>query len=145
MNDREAIDLLTADLYAAISFEADGEPDLEKLKRLFLPQGLLINNNSEEYPVIWDPEEFIATYRQQIESGAVLSFLEKEIAGRTDLFGTVAHRLSTYEARFRTADGDFPVRGINSIQYLKTDNSWRVVSILWNDEAEGRPIPEAYL
>lgn len=145
MDNLEALDQLTRDLYAAISFEEGGEPELEKLKRLFLPQGLLINNNSEEYPVIWDPEEFIATFRQQIDSGAVISFREREIAGRTELFGTVAHRLSTYEARFRTADGDFPVRGINSIQYLKTDNSWRVVSILWNDEAEGRPIPEAYL
>jgi hypothetical protein len=144
LDNLEALDQLTRDLYAAISFKPGEEPDLEGLKRLFWPPGLLINNN-EANPVVWEVEGFIATYRQQIESGAVLSFLEKEIAGRTDLFGTVAHRLSTYEARFRTADGDFPVRGINSIQYLKTDNSWRVVSILWNDEAEGRPIPEAYL
>jgi hypothetical protein len=144
MNDLEALDILTAELYAAISFEEGGEPDLEKLKSLLLPQGVLINNN-EEHPVIWDPEEFIATYRQQIDSGAVVAFLEKEITGRTELFGTIAHRLSTYEARFRTADGHLPVRGINSVQYLKTSNAWKVVSILWNDEAEGRPIPQEYL
>jgi len=84
-------------------------------------------------------EGFIADYRQQIDSGAVISFREREITGRTELFGTVAHRFSTYETCFRTADGDFPVRGINSIQYLKTDNSWRVVSILWNDATEERP------
>jgi hypothetical protein len=144
LNNLEALDILTAELYAAISFEAGGKPDLEKLKGLFLPQGLLINNN-EEHPVIWDPEEFSATYRQQIDSGAVLAFFEKEIAGRTELFGTIAHRFSTYEALFRTADGDFPVRGINSIQYLKTDNAWQVASILWNDEAEERPIPREYL
>lgn len=143
ISDQEALDLLTAQLYAAISFEKGGEPDLEKLKSLFLPQGLLINNN-EEHPVIWNPEEFIATYRQQIDGGAVVAFLEKEITGRTGLFGTIAHRRSTYEARFRTADGTFPVKGINSIQYLKTSNAWKVVSILWNDEAEGRPVPEEY-
>jgi hypothetical protein len=95
--------------------------------------------------VIWDPLEFIAAYRQQIDSGEVASFVEKEIAGRTALFGTIAHRLSTYEALFRTVGGDISIRGINSIQYLKTENAWRVVSILWNDEAEGRPLTEEFL
>jgi hypothetical protein len=144
MNDREAIDLLTADLYTAISFRPGEEPNLEKLKGLFLLPGILINNNGET-PVVWDVAAFSETYRQQLAAGAVHSFMEEEITDRTELFGTVAHRFSTYQARLRGRQSDAVIQGINSIQFLKTGGSWRVVSILWNDEGERRPIPQVYL
>jgi hypothetical protein len=144
MNDREAIDLLTADLYASISFRPGETPDLERLASLFLLPGLLINNNGEE-PVVWDVAAFSETYREQIAAGAVHSFMEEEITDRTELFGNVAHRFSTYQARIRGGKTDAVLQGINSLQFLKTGGSWRVASILWNDEAEGRPIPEEYL
>jgi hypothetical protein len=144
MNDREALDLLTADLYAAISFRPGQEPNLEKLKSIFLLPGRLINNNAPA-PVVWDVRDFSETYREQIASGAVQSFMEEEITDRTELFGNVAHRFSTYQARFRGEPAEAVVRGINSIQFLKTENVWRVASILWNDETEGRPLPPEYL
>jgi hypothetical protein len=144
MNDREALDLLTADLYAAISFRPGEAPDLGKLESLFLLPGVLINNNGET-PVVRDVAGFSETYRQQIAAGAVKSFMEEEITERTDLFGAIAQRFSTYQARFRGEPGEAVIQGINSIQFIKTGGSWRVASILWNDEAEGRPIPEEYL
>lgn len=144
MVDLQEIDQLTKELYAAISFKPGGQPGLDRLPGLFQSPGTLINNNGDQ-PVVWDPEDFIETYRQQIESGAVVSFVEEEISSRTELFGAVAQRFSTYQARFRTAKGDFAVRGINSIQFLRTDNAWRVVSILWFDENEDHRIPIRYL
>ena len=143
MNDREDLDLLTADLYAAISFRPGGAPALEELKSLFLLPGILINNNGDA-PVVWDVAGFMETYRQQIAAGAVRSFMEEEITDRTELFGAIAHRFSTYQARFRGEPAEAVIQGINSIQFIKTGGAWRVVSIVWNDEAEGRPIPEEY-
>ena len=93
-NDSESIDRLTTDLYTAISFAPGEKPDLNRLRGLFLPPGILINNN-EDHPVIWDLEEFSETYQRQIDSGAVVSFIEKEIVDRTERFGTIAHRFST--------------------------------------------------
>jgi hypothetical protein len=144
MDDREAIDLLTTDLYAAISFRPGGKPDLDRLKGLFRLPGILVNNNGEE-PVVWDVEGFVHTYGQQIDGGSVHSFMEEEITDRTELFGAVAHRFSTYQARFRGEDSAAVIQGINSIQFIKTGGAWRVVSIIWNDQKEGLPIPEQYL
>ena len=100
MKDLEAIDLLTRNLYAAISFEEGGKPDLDRLKDLFLSPGNLINNN-EAHPMIWNLEAFIETYRQQLSGGALHSFIEEEISDQTEIFGSVAHRFSTYQTRFR--------------------------------------------
>jgi hypothetical protein len=144
MNDSESIDLLTADLYAAISFRPGEEPNLEKLKSLFLLPGVLINNNGE-VPVVWDVAAFSETYRQQIAAGAVHSFMEEEIIDRTELFGAIAHRFSTYQARFRGEPAEAVIQGINSIQFIKTGGAWRVVSIIWNDQQEDRPLPAEYL
>ena len=143
MVDLQEIDQLTKELYAAISFEPGGQPGLDRLPGLFQPPGTLINNNGKE-PVIWDVAGFMETYRQQIAAGAVHSFMEEEITDRTELFGAIAHRFSTYQARFRGEPAEAVIQGINSIQFIKTGGVWRVVSIIWNDEAEGRPIPEEY-
>jgi hypothetical protein len=144
VKDLEAIALLTRDLYAAISFEEGEKPNLDRLKNLFLSPGNLINNN-EEHPMIWDLEAFIETYRQQISGGAVHSFIEEELSEQTELFGSVAHRFSTYQARFRAGPSEAVIQGINSIQFIKTGGAWRVVSIIWNDQKEDFPIPEKYL
>ena len=144
MDEIESLDLLTRNLYAAISFGAGGKPDLQRLKSLFLLPGILINNNLEA-PVVWDLEAFIETYRQQISGGAVHSFMEEEITSRTELFGAIAHRFSTYQARVQEGDSEAVIQGINSIQFIKTGGAWRVVSIIWNDQKEDLPIPEKYL
>jgi hypothetical protein len=143
MNDLEAIAQRTKALYAAISFAPGKHPDLDGLKRLFLLPGNLINNN-EENPEAWDVEAFLESYRQQISSGAVASFVEEEISGRTEIFGNIAHRFSTYQARFPAANSEAVILGINSIQFIKTGGVWQVVSIIWNDRKEDRPLPEKY-
>ncbi len=61
-----------------------------------------------------------------------------------ETFGNIAHVFSTYESR--RAPGEKPfARGINSFQLAKTGNAWKVVTILWDAEREGSPIPEKYL
>jgi hypothetical protein len=143
MNDLETIDLRTKELYAAITFVPGKHPDLNRLKSLFLLPGILINNN-EENPVVWDLETFVEIYREQLSSGAVASFTEEEISRRTEIFGNIAHRFSTYRARIQAGDSESVILGINSIQFIKTQGAWQVVSIIWNDQKEDRPIPEKY-
>lgn len=144
MKDLETIDLLTRNLYSAISFTLGKHPDLNRLKGLFLPPGKLINNN-EENPLVWDVEAFAEIYRHQIAAGEVASFAEEEITGRTEIFSNIAHRFSTYQARIQAGDSEAVILGINSIQFIKTGGAWRVVSIVWNDQKEDLPIPKKYL
>jgi hypothetical protein len=138
------IDELTELLYSCISFRQGERPDLERLKGLFIKVGILINNNDDD-PLIFTIDNFVKAIDYQISAGSLKSFSEREVAGKTEVFGKVAHRFSTYEARFDPDDAEPLSLGINSIQLIKVENSWLVSSIAWNDETEDRKIPEKYI
>ena len=72
-------------------------------------------------------------------------FFEREIARRTERFGSVLHVFSTYESRRAASDAAPFARGINSIQLVNDGTRWWVVTILWDSERKDNPIPAAYL
>jgi hypothetical protein len=72
-------------------------------------------------------------------------FWEREITRRVERYGNVAHVFSTYESRVKTADAPPFSRGINSIQLVTNGQRWWVVTILWDFERPGNPIPAEYL
>jgi hypothetical protein len=72
-------------------------------------------------------------------------FWEREIARRAERYGNVAHVFSTYESRVKSADSPPFSRGINSIQLVTNGERWWVVTILWDFERAGNPIPREYL
>ncbi len=141
--EQKDIDELTETLYSCISFRQGERPDLERLKGLFIKEGMLINNNDD--PLIFTIYQFAEAIDYQLSAGSLKSFSEREIAERTEIFGKIAHRFSTYEARFDPDDAEPLSIGINSIQLIKVEDSWLVSSIVWNDESEDRRIPERYL
>ena len=137
------IDQLIEQLYETISFRKEEMPQLEKLKDLFIPEGRLINN-SKEVPEIYTVETFILSFRKQMEDGKVPSFEEKEISAHTDIFGTIAQRFSTYEARMDPkAEEPFAI-GINSIQMIQVDGQWRISCMVWKQETEELKVPKDY-
>ena len=135
---------LTTNLYQTISFNRDTQPDFEKLKCHFIEGGRLINNN-EDQPQEFTISQFIDVFQQQIENGKLDEFEEKEISSTTEVFGNIAHRFSVYEVRLDVESEKPAFVGINSIQFIKVKGKWLVTSMVWNDQKEGRKIPEKYL
>lgn len=72
-------------------------------------------------------------------------FFERQIAARTDEFGTIVHVFSTYESRRGAGDPKPLARGINSIQLMKQTGRWWVVTVMWDQERPDNPIPTKYL
>jgi hypothetical protein len=138
------IDKITAELYSSICFAEGDKPNFDKLRALFISEGNLINNNAED-PVIMNVDQFIEVFNHLLSSGEVKSFYEGELSSRTDVFGKIAHRFSTYEAKFDLSMSEPFCIGINSIQFIKINDSWFVSSMVWNDQTEDRIIPEKYL
>ena len=71
-------------------------------------------------------------------------FYELEIMRQISRFGNIVQAFSTYEAR-KSADGAPFARGINSIQLLKKDGRWWIVTVMWDNESKANPIPEEFL
>jgi hypothetical protein len=88
------------------------------------------------------PDEYVRLSGAYIEKNG---FFEREIARRSDQFANIAHLFSTYESRNRADDKKPFARGINSIQLFNDGTRWWVVTIYWQDEANGTPLPDKYL
>lgn len=71
-------------------------------------------------------------------------FYERESHRNVQRYDAIAHVLSTYESRRAAADPTPFQRGINSIQLLFDGHRWWVVTIYWQAEHAGLPIPQVY-
>ena len=71
-------------------------------------------------------------------------FFEHQVKVTTESWGHMAHLWSTYETR-TAPDAKPEARGINSIQAVFDGQRWRVISIVWQAETAGEPVPSRYL
>jgi hypothetical protein len=138
-----AIAKAVKDAYAVISFKRGAKPSYDSIKYCFIPQAQLINFRTDTEQVT-SIDQFVDFYRQFIEGNHIVMFEEEEIAGRTEQFGKIAHRISTYKTYFNSMDS-LPERGVNSFQLIKTPVGWKVSSIIWDVERPSLPIPGYYL
>ena len=140
------MDAIIAALYEVISGPAGQQRDWDRMRNLFVPGARLI-------PAVYRPDS-VPTLRQlSVEdyitrAGPMLEkngFFETEIARQVDQYGGVVQAFSTYESRHKAEDPAPFVRGINSIQLFNDGQRWWVVTVLWEAERPGNPIPEKYL
>jgi hypothetical protein len=137
------LEALIGAFFDAVSFEAGETPAYERLRGLVIPNGLLIKNSADA-PEVSTVDEFIAPRQALVDAGELTSFAEFEIHAITEVFGQVAHRLSTYGKRGVTNGTPFAGRGVISTQFVLTPDGWRISSMAWDDERPGLTIPQRY-
>ncbi|HYK75996.1 MAG TPA: hypothetical protein VEV16_03405 [Daejeonella sp.] len=140
----QEIDHLTERFYQCVSFNAEHYPDFDLLEELFYGSGKLINNNFEQ-PSDFDVQSFVHALMIQIEAGNATHFAQQEISDRTEVFGTMAQRISVYEYNTVAHPGKNWKKGVNFIQYVYSDGKWLIASMIWKDEGPDLPIPKEYL
>jgi hypothetical protein len=141
--DLKQIDTLTAELYNAICFKVGVHPPVERLNELFIPTANMIRNDGAS-PETMTVNSFIKSFKERIEDGTIKSFYEGELNHITEIFGTIAHRFSTYETKFDLTNPEPFSIGINSIQYIKIGNNWKISGIVWNNQTDTNKIPDKY-
>jgi hypothetical protein len=134
---------LTAEFFAAVSFEPGGKPAYGAIHGLFVEAGLLIKNSGDT-PEISTVAQFIAPRQQTVDAGELTAFEEYEISAIDEVFGNVAHRLSTYGKCGTSNGASFAAEGVISTQFIATPDGWRMTSMAWDDERPGLTIPERY-
>jgi hypothetical protein len=143
MPDEDAIKKAVADAYQIISFRAGQTLNYDSIRTSFIPQAQLMDFRTDSLQVL-SLDQFIVFYKDFLKSAGIKSFYEKEVFGKTDQFGKIAQRISTYASYINTMDS-VGERGVNSFQLVKTPNGWRVSSIIWDVERPSQPIPDYYL
>jgi len=141
--DEAAIKQAVDNAYKALGFAEGQQPAYDSIQYAFIPQAQLINFITDTAQVL-SITDFIKAYKNYVETSKLKSFTEEEIYGRTDQFGNIAQRISSYKSFINRTD--MPAeRGVNSFQLIKTKEGWKVSSIIWDVEDKNLPIPNSYL
>ncbi len=148
--ERAVLDAVDA-LYAVISGDAGAARDWDAFRAKFLDDRASMTfrrgQRTEDGGVAWSfgsmtPNEYVERAGAMFEQQA---FYEKGVRNEVEIYGALAHVWSTYDA-YHTADGagDPFMQGINSIQLVRTDEGWKVLSLAWVDTRSAGEIPERY-
>ena len=147
-----SVDAIVSELYASVSHPAGTAPDFDRMRRIFHSSAKLVPPKAPDAadfrPMTVDQfseriEKLVADRKARGEP--LTGFFEREIARRTDCFGTVCHVFSTYESRRSPSDPKPFERGINSIQLVHDGKRWWIASVIWDAERPANPIPAPYL
>ena len=138
-HDLARIDAVIAEMYAMISGPA-GPRDWSRQANCFHPEARQIRTTIDAEG---RPQLTIMTLADYAAGAtpffAANAFYEVETGRRVELFGTIAHAWSAFEARNTLDPGAAPERrGINSIQLTKdADKGWRIIAMIWDNERAG--------
>ena len=138
------VDGLISELYSSITFDENSDPDYDTFQSLFIEDGRLISvHDTTSYHLT--PASYKQSMNSRRQNGKILAFEEKELHRETDRFGNIMHVFSTYQTHVVTPEGEDSQRGSNSLQLMKENGRWKVVSIIWYEEKPGTPLPDEYL
>lgn len=143
-SDTATIESLIAAVYDSVSGK---RPNWDRMRALFHPDARFIPPARDGNPAAAITFE---QYKERALKGmeslpADQGFYEREIAHKIETFGNVAHVWSSYESRRKPDDAAPFTRGINSIQFVRDQERWWVLTILWDAERADNPIPDKYL
>lgn len=138
------LDALVNAFFRAVSFEAGHTPAYDAVYDLFIVYANIIRNNGP-VPETMTVSEFITSRQAAFDAGSLTQFREAELKDITEIFGNVAHRLSSYEKDGVRDGAAFSGRGVIFTQFIRTETGWKISAMAWDDERDGLTIPERYL
>lgn len=133
-----SVDAIVKALYESVSFSPGSQPDFNRLRTLFHPDGRVVPPKREigDDVKVFDIETFIKNSRENIILTGLEAkgFFEQETKRATEAFGNIVHVFSTYESKHVQKDASPFQRGVNSIQLVNDKGRWWVVTVMWDIE-----------
>ena len=131
--DRIIINRIAKSFFAAFTNKGQTPPDLDLLNDICIPEVSLINQYKSKIEIV-NLASFIEKRRRILTDGTLMEFEEKEIFEKTKISNGIAARFSEYEKRGIIYRQSFRQKGRKFFQFVKTDKSWKISSILWEDD-----------
>lgn len=128
-------------LYRSLSFSTGYKPNFEQLSDLFYQGARLVRIDKNGHNESMVVEDFIVDYKNNVLTGQIRSFQERELWRRIDHYASIAQVFSIFSLRM---DNGPEQRGINSMQWIKRKETWRIFSLAWTEENPEMPISPAY-
>src|SRR5688572_17905749 len=115
-----------AAFYRGISFTAGGAPDWLSVSALFLPGAKLTLPHMPDVEGICSMtvREWSERFASDVEKYSVISFEEHELRSTVFSFADIAHVLSSFETKVATIAAEQVLRGLYSIQLVRSAGKW---------------------
>lgn len=133
---KAAIDRVVCIFFLSFNNQDGKLANLDGLTNIFVPNGVIVRTCGEP-PAVLNLADFIAPRDALLNGGELEDFSEEELWERTDIFGSVAHRLCLYRKSGVLSGKRFATKGMKSIQLVNTESGWKISSIAWDDERRG--------
>lgn len=131
--DQYLINEATKKFYAVFLTTQGQAPNWQSLSQLCLPTVLFTNKNDLGL-VATNLDEFVSPRKVKLADGTLADFEEYELHSETKIIQHIAQRHSRYEKRGILKGQEFQQRGEKFLQFVKTDDAWKINSVLWEDE-----------
>ncbi|MFD4247399.1 DUF4440 domain-containing protein [Streptomyces sp. NPDC058525] len=129
---KDEIDTVTAEFFGAFDNRGGKTADVERIRRLVVPGGVIVNTGPEF--TVYTVDEFIEPRLRLLADGRLLEFAEWETSERTEIAGYIASRFGTYR-KSGILDGEpFEGGGTKTIQFVRTPDGWRISAFAWYDQ-----------
>lgn len=138
------INSLINEFYQTLSFEKVEVNKFDRLFKFFTPEALMIGNvgTTPEFSTV---KQFVDGAKESWKKFQVTARNEYELCAKTEIFGKIAHRFSTYKIQIIAKGRERYTSGINTIQLIKQNNRWVITNIAWDGESQTKKIPAKYL
>jgi hypothetical protein len=147
--DYSSVNGIMTELYAAVTRKPGAPFEWHRLRAIMAPEGMIVPQRAQTQGQtrVLNAESFIAWidegWRPVIGTPRDQGFYERQTNLIVEEFGDIAHAFTTYEK------GPYEPRrvqatGINSVQLIKRDGRWYILSITWDEENASRRLPDRY-
>ncbi len=137
VDDVEAIGRLMAELFEAISWSPESPPDWQRFSQPCLDDLLMVPAARPAKTTALQP--FMEMMQKQRDDGNLVNFNERTLGHHVRVFGNIAIAMCGFETRIN--DGD-PQRGVNAFMLVKSEGSWRIAAMSWDNETDSRRLPD---
>ncbi|MEV6685629.1 nuclear transport factor 2 family protein [Streptomyces sp. NPDC051578] len=133
MSHKPELDALTADFFGAFDNRDGKAADVDRLRRLFLPGGVIVKTGPDF--TVYTVEEFIEPRRRLLAEGRLVDFTEWETSERTEIRGDIASRFGDYRKSGILDGAPFEGSGTKTLQFVRTPEGWRIAALSWHDHS----------
>ncbi|TCO50278.1 uncharacterized protein DUF4440 [Kribbella antiqua] len=132
LGDKAELDRLMTAFLGAFDNTGGRRPNVDVVREVFIPEGMIISQAGAG-PVVYDLDGFVVPREKILTDGTLTEFSEWEVAERTEILGSIAHRVSDYR-KSGVKDGEpFEGSGRKLTQFVRTPAGWRISSLAWED------------
>ncbi len=132
--DRDAIDSLVHEFFAAFTNVGRAAADVRRVYELLIDGAVIVKAMGEK-PETYSVRAFVEPREALLAGGTLVDFEERELAGHTILAGNVAQRMSTYRKTGVLDGARFDTTGIKTFQFVRMPEGWRISAVAWDDDA----------